>query len=395
MSIQRELTKLKGNLKYEKTAREGSAKRSATYELECVSLREERDVLLTEQKINRRRVEELSSTLNQERLKRLRDLHLNEVLRKQNAALEESIKLVGADTVSAHEKLLDKVLIADSAVAKSEVQRKIIDSQANEILEVTREVTTATERYKTAQNKIGEMEIALAKKTKEVLDFEAEIWRLRKEVTVLAGGSHSQKHVAFGRSYEPHTSFSLPSRRSRNEDELRSLTQDIQTKFGPDAITASCSISSSGSVFGQEKSAVTKQSRRENDVPESSLSLLSASLMRNLPSRSSSGPRKAGSPVAAMESYSPGNSSVFTSATPFSPSRHNRGGTSDSADVGDFMTKNSESKASIFVPKGTVCFNAPCTGYHQCYFIIVLLYSCFVRRRPTAGCTSGGRGYLQ
>lgn len=342
MSLQRELTKLKGNLKYEKTAREGSSKRSAGYELECVSLRDERDALATEQKINRRRVEELSRALNQERMKRLRDLHLNEVLRKQNVALEESVRLVAADSVSANEKLLDKVLVADSAVAKSEVQRKIIDSQALEILSVTQETTVAQEKYKQAQEKIGEMEIALAKRTKEVLDFEMEIWRLRREVTALAGSSHSQQHVAFGRSCEPHSSFSLPTRRIRNEAELHSLSDDIRTRTGADLQSATGSLSSAGSAFGQERS----ERKTSRHVPESNVSLLSASLSGGAPSRSRGGKNFTDAVHSGAPPFSPGASSDFTCTTPYSPSR--RGGRR--ADEGGLNKSSSE--ANIYLSKG-------------------------------------------
>ena len=303
-------------MKYEKTAREGSSKRSAGYELECVSLREERDALSTEQKINRRRVEELTTTLNQERMKRLRDLHLNEVLRKQNVALEDSARLVAADSVTANEKLLEKVLIADSAVAKSEVQRKIIDSQALEILEVTQEVTVAKEKYKQAQERIGELEIALANRTKEVLDYEKEVWRLRKEVTNLAGQSHTDQHVAFGRSYQPVSSFPLPSRRIKLEGELRELKEGFAAKGGGSVLgSASLASSAVGSSFGAEQTMI-----HGRHIPESSLSLLSQSLTEDLPSYSRNGRYPKVDSVSCNESV--GNSSVFSGTTPFSPTRH-------------------------------------------------------------------------
>jgi hypothetical protein len=356
VGLQRELTKLKGNLKYEKTAREGSSKRSAGYELECVSLREERDTLKTEQKINRRRLEELSTTLNQERMKRLRDLHLNEVLRKQAAGLQEAMALLAGDSTAANEKLLGKVLIADSAVAKNEVQRKIIDSQALEILEVTREVTMTNEKYKQAQNKIGEMEIALAKRTKDVLDFETEIWRLRKECTTMAGSSHSQQHVAFGRSYESQAGFSLPSRRIRVEGELRSLNGDIMARagngYGVGTATSVSSSNGGGSLFGQENTS----SRPGRHVPESQMSMLSASMADHLPSRSRARGRDNDSTLASSlgaQPFSPDNSSVFSATTPYSPSRH--GGRR--SDKGHINSSSSGAESNIFVSKGEFCLN--------------------------------------
>ena len=81
-------------------------------------LREERKSLV-EEVINRRRVKELETALNDDRSKRLKDMHENELLMSKCARLEESLKDSSSDVLSAESKYLDKLQQHESLIPGS------------------------------------------------------------------------------------------------------------------------------------------------------------------------------------------------------------------------------------------------------------------------------------
>ena len=97
--LQKQVTSMTMSVKLEKKASEGLAKKAGALDIECVMLKEERKVMLAEQVHSRYRVKELETMLCDDRSKRLRDIHENELLRKRNAELEARETVTEADAL--------------------------------------------------------------------------------------------------------------------------------------------------------------------------------------------------------------------------------------------------------------------------------------------------------
>ena len=97
------------------------------------NLREERTFLIEDQRINRARVLELEQSLNDDRSKRLKDMHLAELFRTRTADLEARVLAAEKDKISAESALLEKLQRLETVVSLNESQKMVITSQGGKI----------------------------------------------------------------------------------------------------------------------------------------------------------------------------------------------------------------------------------------------------------------------
>ena len=131
--VVKELLKVKANLNFEVKAREGLAKKTGGFEFEALNLREEKKNLVEELNILRTRSKEMEFFLNQERSKRLQEIHETDILRKQNQSLESKQIQAEQDAARARSELLTKLQKMETIIAENDAQKVIIDTLNHEI----------------------------------------------------------------------------------------------------------------------------------------------------------------------------------------------------------------------------------------------------------------------
>lgn len=120
-------------LKLERIALEGTKKKSAVIESELVALREDTANLRTEQSIAKSRVSELEHALNEERSKRLQDMHENERLLMLNVKLETKNENLAKNAFDANKSLLEKIQKLETATLLNESKSRVIASQSTDL----------------------------------------------------------------------------------------------------------------------------------------------------------------------------------------------------------------------------------------------------------------------
>ena len=85
---QKQIRSLQMNIKADRIAMDGITKKAGVLEFQLSEFQAERVNLIEERDINRKRVKELELALNDDRTKRLQDMHQIEQLLRKNAELE-------------------------------------------------------------------------------------------------------------------------------------------------------------------------------------------------------------------------------------------------------------------------------------------------------------------
>ena len=187
-AVQKELTRAQNNMKFEIKAREGLSKKTSMYEFEALNLRDECKNQREELGILRFRASDLEYKLNQERSKRLRDMHESDILRKRNAELESSEKYAEKDALKARQDLNDKLERMEVVLAQNESQKRVIESMSGEVLALNAEITSLKQDLRRLTESKYKLDSTVAMHTREKEGLEREIWRLRKE-NVHRGGT--------------------------------------------------------------------------------------------------------------------------------------------------------------------------------------------------------------
>ena len=82
-------------------------------DLQLANITEERRILVEEQVFNRQRLKDLEKTSNDDRSKRLKDMHENELLKRKAMDLENRVSLAEADSRKAQAELLEKIQVTN------------------------------------------------------------------------------------------------------------------------------------------------------------------------------------------------------------------------------------------------------------------------------------------
>jgi hypothetical protein len=126
-------------------------------------------------------------------------MHENELLRISNTKLEAIASNAEAKEIIAQEELLKKIQNVESVMAAHDMLKKTIEAQSSEMLALCREIFEFKERQKQLSETILVLEESLQERLKERDSFEAEGWRLRRELLSIAS-TQSEKSQAFSRS---------------------------------------------------------------------------------------------------------------------------------------------------------------------------------------------------
>jgi len=214
--LRRQLGSLQNSVKFEKVASDGLSKRSVSLDVQLTAAKEEIKVLSDENKVFRQKMKEYESALNNERTKRLQEMHEVENLRRKNAHLEAVNNVTQEESVKAHDALLKKLQKLETLAAANERLQDTVDAQAKELIAMTKDLFEAKQKHRALTESLVLVEASLSEKTKERDTHEAEVWRLRKELLSLAStpGEKSlagYSRAATSRATTAQTNFSRPA----------------------------------------------------------------------------------------------------------------------------------------------------------------------------------------
>lgn len=233
IGLSRQITSLENASKIEKKVVEGLLKKSGVLDFDVTSLREENAVLKKRDVSNTKRVEELEKTLIEDRTKRLREMHLNEVLRKKNSELEAKMRVDESNNKKYQDMMLDKFQEMETIIANNHRLQRLVEVQSEDILRMTKEVHDLKEKIKNHHEQVSTMKNEITNTTKERDEMQNEVWRLRSEVLSIAGTSN-EKSVAFN-TFSPNSRASSRFGSSRptttSSSRLRPLTSGTGSDY--------------------------------------------------------------------------------------------------------------------------------------------------------------------
>ena len=162
-----------------------------------VGLREDKANLTAEQTILRQRVNELETALNNERSKRLRDMHENEVLRRNNSVIEAKLQDAEKEMLQSNTVLLGKIQKYETASLLNESKARVIQTQAEELNDLTRKLSHAKAEERALHQQMMSLQDRLNSTLDENESLHKELSRLRRDVVELSV-KQSDKSRAFG-----------------------------------------------------------------------------------------------------------------------------------------------------------------------------------------------------
>lgn len=195
------------NLKLEVKARDGISKKVNKFEYEMLNYKDECANMKEELGMLRVKVQELTYNLNQERAKRLRDIHEMDILKRRNVELEAANSAFSKDNLAAQTSLYEKLEKMDTVITHNESQKRVIASMGSEVNALNSEVAMMKEDLRRSQEAKYGFEQSLSMKDRQREQLETEVFRLRKELIGFSG-THGQKQRAFELSGVPKTAAS-------------------------------------------------------------------------------------------------------------------------------------------------------------------------------------------
>lgn len=195
-TFMKQINTLRQNVNIEKKATDGLAKKNGALEAELTIHKEERKTLTTEMALLKHKVQDYERKLNDDRAKRLQNMHENEILRRANAQLTAQSESAGEGERKAAASLLEKVQLLDTATTRLDQQKRVISAQGDEMLDLNREITALKETMKNISENMLRTQTQMVSMNKERDEFEQESFRLRKELVKVAA-SNSDKSAAF------------------------------------------------------------------------------------------------------------------------------------------------------------------------------------------------------
>ena len=188
--------------------------------------------LIEERNINKKRVKEVEQALNDDRTKRLQEMHQIEQLIKKNAELEARESWAEHDALKANEDSLKKIQKFETLQANIASLQKTVDTQALELLNLTRDSYDDKERHRKLSEDLLSKDSIIAERTKERDFFSAEVSRLRTELVMLSQ-THGERSLAYSRapSRASTRASSRPMSKSLSESHFFSRNDDINSSF--------------------------------------------------------------------------------------------------------------------------------------------------------------------
>lgn len=192
----KKLRSVEGTLKFERIAAEGLTKKVGMMELDYNNAKEDNALLTSQFERNVKRVKELETTFNRDRSRLLRNMHENELLKRRVRELETQQSAAESDAVQARTDLLDKLQVIETLRAKTDTQQRTIKAQAEEMLNLTREVYHLRDRQQELCEIQSSNETSLEKYEHQVRGLQAEVYRMHREMMEIST-THSQRSNVF------------------------------------------------------------------------------------------------------------------------------------------------------------------------------------------------------
>ena len=189
----KKLNKMEINLSLEKKARDGISKKVNKFEYEMLNYKDECNNMKEELSMLRIKVQELTYNLNQERAKRLRDIHEMDILKRKNLELEASNSTYGKENMAAQKSLYEKLEKMDTVMNQNESQKRIISSMSAEVNVLNAEIANVKEDLRRSKEIKYKYEKSISLKDREKEKLETEVFRLRKELITSNGVGNNYK----------------------------------------------------------------------------------------------------------------------------------------------------------------------------------------------------------
>ena len=196
LSLAKDLKRAREEVKYETIAREGMVKKANIYEFENLSLKDEKKSLVEHQTDIERRIKLLEAALSLERARRLRDIHEIDMLKNKCEELERTSRLAEGEVKDTNKILIDRLQKTESIIEVNVSLRKVIDAQSEEMHNLMIEIEVLRGEQHRLHETLRQHEATIADLSRQNASLDAEVWRLRKEVVLEAGGQ-TQRSRAF------------------------------------------------------------------------------------------------------------------------------------------------------------------------------------------------------
>lgn len=193
----KKIKSLEAQSKIDRIAAEGLRKKSAAFEAEAREFKHAKEFLTVEHKKYKDRLKECEDSLFVDRSKRLGLLHENELLRKQLVEKEDHTARAEKDALFARNELLTKMQLVETLKSVNESQKMIVQSQSEEMILLSNEVYNLKEKQMERNDRLIDQDNASRSFHSTIHALQMEVYRLRKELNVLAE-SKNEKSVAFG-----------------------------------------------------------------------------------------------------------------------------------------------------------------------------------------------------
>lgn len=264
------INSLEAQMKFDKIASDGIKKKFNLLELEHSEVSYDRDRLTTERAQDKKYIKELEDDLNKNRVDKLRFMHENAILRRENAALSNSENAASTDAVSAREDLLARLQDLDNIMSLNANQKATIDIQSEEMIALAQEVQGLKQKQQSLNQQLLEHDVMCAEYNKTIDGLQSEVSRLRKELvmasenansmsdwytsqaanrvsTAIATNAYTNKDSAFAAHRRPFSQTGEARQRNR-EDSVAAGISDTDREFNRTQRTGIASFSPSCSA---------------------------------------------------------------------------------------------------------------------------------------------------
>jgi len=178
-SLQKKILIGEKSLKFEKVATEGLSKKLQLLTAELDEVKGTKANLFEEVLQSRKRIIELEKSLSSGRALRLKEMHENELFKRQIAGLEARMLESEEDNRRAQTSLLNKIQELETAVALNQAQGRTVAAQSEEMVALAREVCALREKQRVLLERTRRLEHVAAVCARERDAFEREVMRLR------------------------------------------------------------------------------------------------------------------------------------------------------------------------------------------------------------------------
>lgn len=199
-TLMKNVKSLEGRIKFDKIAADGIKKKFNLLELEVRELKHANEQFGIERSEDKVRIAQLEEDLNNNRSDKLKFMHENSNLKKQNAELMAEEKNASGDALVARKDTLQKLEMVDHLLALNETFKRTIAAQSEEVLSLSHEQHDLNERLLHSKKQVVTLEGMTAEYNKTIDILQHEISRLRKELMNVANAVSDKSSAVLSRS---------------------------------------------------------------------------------------------------------------------------------------------------------------------------------------------------